>query len=152
MFTAAHTVGVSVISMSWGGAEFSGQTQDDSTYFVTPNGHTPITFIASAGDDGIYSHTDPTVIEPNYPASSPNILSVGGTALTVSGNNYVSETTWGSGTSSGSNGGGGGGISQYEAQPDYQLGKAVKSTTQRVYPGRVDAGRSGNRCTNLRLV
>jgi subtilase family serine protease len=43
---AASQPGVSVISMSWGGAEFGGENFYDST-FTTPNGHTGVTFLAS---------------------------------------------------------------------------------------------------------
>src|SRR5207302_1581685 len=41
--------GVSVVSMSYGGGEFAGETSYDSLY-TTPSGHNGITFIASTGD------------------------------------------------------------------------------------------------------
>ncbi len=87
----------SVVSMSWGLNEFSGETGYDS-YFTTPN----VTFVAAAGDSGA---------PPIYPATSPNVLAVGGTTLPADskGNALLSsETAWNSG---------GGGISQYEVQP-----------------------------------
>ena len=59
-----------------------------------------ITFLAATGDYGAYA-ANSTTITPQYPASSPNVVAVGGTTLTVSGNSYVSETGWGSGTNSG---------------------------------------------------
>ena len=59
--------------MSWGGGEFSSEKSYDS-YFTTPAGHTGVTFVASAGDDGA---------PVSYPAASPNVLSVGGTSLIV---------------------------------------------------------------------
>ena len=54
--------GVSTVSMSWGGsefesfsgAEFENQTQLDP-FFTTPPGHQGITFIAAAGDTGLYN-------------------------------------------------------------------------------------------------
>ena len=47
---ARNTPGVSVVSMSWGGAEFRGETAFDS-YFNTPGGHTGISFVVATGDD-----------------------------------------------------------------------------------------------------
>ena len=98
---ARNAAGVSVISMSWGSGEFFSETQYDQ-YFTTPSGHTPITFIASAGDSGA---------QAIWPAISSNVMSVGGTSLTLSGSNYVSESAWS---------GSGGGYSQYETEPSYQ--------------------------------
>ena len=144
--TAAKTSGVVAVSMSWSGAEYSGETGDDS-YFTTPSGHLGgsatmggtelaggVTFLAAAGDSGAYA-SNTTTISPQYPATSPNVVAVGGTTLNVSGNTWSSETTWGNGTSSGSAGGGGGGISAYESQPSYQKGVVSNySTTNRTYP------------------
>ena len=93
--------GVSVVSMSFGAGEFSGETSYDSI-FTTPAGHTGITFVASSGDS--------SAVE--YPSSSPNVLAVGGTTLNVtSTGTYVSETGWN---------GSGGGSSAYETEPTYQ--------------------------------
>jgi len=96
--------GVSVVSMSWGGSESSFPTSKDS-YFTTPAGHTPVTFVAAAGDSGA---------EAEWPASSPNVLAVGGTSLrTGSGGSYTSESAWS---------GSGGGFSRVYAVPTYQSG------------------------------
>ena len=46
---ATELPGVSVVSMSWGASEFSGETSYDSI-FTTPAGHNGITFVASSGD------------------------------------------------------------------------------------------------------
>ncbi len=55
--TAAATAGVSVVSNSWGTAEFAGETSDDAD-FTTPVGHPGVTFLASSGDaPGIRLHT-----------------------------------------------------------------------------------------------
>ena len=138
--TASHLTGVVAVSMSWGGGETGGEAGLDSTYFTSPAGHIGggglaggVTFLASSGDSGAFARGTST-ISPEYPTSSPNVVSVGGTRLTVNGNLYASESAWGSGTTSG-NGGGGGGISTQEPQPAYQNGTADPfSTTQRVYP------------------
>jgi hypothetical protein len=129
--TAAGYPGVSVISMSWGGPEDNTATTTDSI-FTTPAGHQGVTFLAASGDTGSYVPNTSTVAV-NYPAVSPNVLSVGGTNLVLnSDNSYKSETAWGSGTSSGTNGGSGGGISQYEPEPAYQ--DSVQSTGFRTVP------------------
>jgi hypothetical protein len=121
---ARGAAGVSVVSMSWGGSEFfswnggesSSQTNYDP-YFTTPSGHQGVTFIAAAGDSGAFSGVQ-------WPSSSPNVISVGGTTLTLDSNgNYVSESSW-SGTS--------GGYSQVESEPSYQ--ENVQTTGVRTTP------------------
>jgi subtilase family serine protease len=104
--TAAGIPDVSVVSMSWGSGEFSGETFYDSD-FTTPAGHQGVTFVASTGDQGSPG---------DYPAYSPNVLAVGGTSLYLSANgSYGSETAWS---------GSGGGTSGYETKPAYQDGVA----------------------------
>jgi hypothetical protein len=103
---ARSITSVSVISMSWGGSEFSSETAYDS-YFTTPSGHIGITFVAASGDDGAAGGAD-------YPAASPNVLSVGGTTLSLTNsNNISSETAWSDSE---------GGVSAYEPTPSYQSG------------------------------
>ncbi len=96
---------VSVVSMSWGDSEQSGELSDDSA-FTSRNGQ-GIAFVAAIGDSpGANVH---------YPAVSPNVLAVGGTSLsTNSTNNYGSESAW--------NNGGivAGGVSPIEPEPGYQ--------------------------------
>jgi hypothetical protein len=124
--TAASQPGVSVVSMSWGFAE--GQAvfaSDEATYdniFNVPG----VTFVASTGDYG--------AADPEYPAFSPNVVAVGGTSLTLKGDNsYNSETGWGYQSDSvGAFIGSGGGISLYEPEPAYQQG--VQSTGSRTSP------------------
>ena len=90
--------GASVVSMSFGGTEFSGETSYDFHFAV--NG---VTFTASSGDSG-------NGVE--FPAASPGVVAVGGTTLTTgTGGSYVSETAWS---------GSGGGQSTVEAEPLYQ--------------------------------
>ena len=98
---AASLPGVSVISNSWGLTEWSGETAYDSSTFVTPNGHTGVTFLTASNDNGANVYPSP----PNnpapsvgndgyYPATSPNVVSVGGTQLSVDSNAYAGETAW----------------------------------------------------------
>ena len=114
--TAANLAGVSVVSMSFGGGEFSSEASYDSV-FTTPAGHQGVTFVASTGDNGAPG---------GFPAYSSNVLAVGGTTLSVdSSGNYVSESGWS---------GSGGGISTYESQPSYQNGVVTQTTTKRAIP------------------
>jgi subtilase family serine protease len=110
---ARSASGVSTVSMSWGGSEFfswnsqgefSGQTQYDPI-FTTPSGHQGVTFVAAAGDSGSFSGV-------LWPASSPNVLAVGGTTLELTSSGaYGTEMTW-SGTT--------GGFSVIESEPSWQ--------------------------------
>src|SRR6266571_1843434 len=105
-YAVAH--GASVVSMSWGAGESAGITASDSHFAVSG-----VTFIASAGDNG-------EGVE--WPAASPNVVSVGGTSLHLdSSGNYSSESAWS---------GSGDGISLYEAKPSYQAGWQTPNNTQ----------------------
>ena len=111
--TARNLPGVTAVSMSFGGGELSSDV-GTGAIFTTPAGHSGVTFLASTGDTGSPG---------GFPAYSPNVVAVGGTNLTVSGNNYLSETGWS---------GSGGGQSLYESQPSYQSG--VQSSGKRQIP------------------
>jgi subtilase family serine protease len=115
---ASSYSGVKAVSMSWGGSEFSTETSYDS-YFTTPG----ITYFASSGDTG------GAVI---WPASSVNVVSVGGTTLTETGGVYT-ETGWSDS---------GGGVSAYEAVPAYQstLGYSYRATPDVSYNANPNTG------------
>jgi len=86
------------VSNSWGGSESSGESQYDSS-FAKPG----VSYFVSAGDAGLPAE---------YPSSSPNVISVGGTLLTfTTGGALASETGWTSG---------GGGCSAYEPATNAQ--------------------------------
>ncbi len=115
VWAASPASGASVVSLSYGPAEYSGETTRDMTDYEPRAG---VTIVACTQDLGAPG---------SYPAFSPNVVAVGGTTLYLnSDNSYLSETTWGLG---------GGGVSQYESQPAYQNGIATPfSATQRVTP------------------
>ncbi len=97
---------VVAISMSWAATEESSQTEYNS-YFTSDTG---AVFFAASGDDGAGAY---------WPASSSNVVAVGGTTLNFdSKGNIISETAW-SGSS--------GGESAYEIAPDYQIHYGVPS-------------------------
>ncbi len=107
--TASQVPGVSVVSMSWGYTESSGESSSDSTFLASG-----ITFIAASGDSGAIQ----------WPSTAPGVLSVGGTMLTLSGTGgYGSETGWNNS---------GGGVSAFETEPSFQ--KVVQSTGNRSTP------------------
>jgi subtilase family serine protease len=105
--------GATVVSMSWGGLEFVGETVLDSHFFA-PN----VSFVASSGDFG-------SQFGPLYPAASPYVLAVGGTTLNISDSlgTYAGETAWSSS---------GGGQSIGELEPAYQQNFPIRNNPNRV--------------------
>jgi subtilase family serine protease len=103
--------GVVVVSMSFGldggpGSYYEGQ---DNAVLHTPAGHGGVTFVASSGDNGVFT----------FPAGSPTVLGVGGTLLQLNNDNTIaSETAWS---------GSGGGVDPYEATPSYQSGLGLSN-------------------------
>ncbi len=106
---ACGVTGVVVVSMSWGQGEFSGESSYDSNFV-----HAGVTFVAASGDSGS---------PPIYPAISPDVVSVGGTSLSVDSNgNRTSET---GATFSGGGISGYGQSGTFESQPSYQSSYAI---------------------------
>jgi subtilase family serine protease len=96
----AASSGAKVVSMSFGSSEFSGEKTYD-THFNKAG----ITFLAATGDNG-------GGVE--WPSSSPYVIAVGGTTLTLTSTGARStETAWS---------GSAGGKSVYEALPAFQSG------------------------------
>jgi subtilase family serine protease len=97
---AAVNAGATVVSMSWGGGEWSSMSSYDNHF-----NRAGVTFTASSGDGGSGME---------WPAASPYVLAVGGTTLLLdSSNNRSSETAWS---------GSGGGTSSYYLEPSFQSG------------------------------
>jgi subtilase family serine protease len=108
---AAVAAGASVVSMSWGGTEWSTESAYDF-HFNKAN----VTFVASSGDNGELA----SLPEVDWPAVSPYVVGVGGTSLylDVNGNRIAgpsgpSETAWSSS---------GGGLSSDYSLPLWQAG------------------------------
>ncbi len=113
-YYAGHTLQAPVVSMSWGGTEFSYEREFD---YIFENPGT--VFIASGGDAG--SGTE-------YPATSPNVVAVGGTSLYL--NNGTGALKWPEVAWEDS----GGGPSQFEAKPHYQTAFGIPGTARRSIP------------------
>jgi subtilase family serine protease len=103
------------VSNSWGAGEFSSESFYDS-HFVRSG----VSFFVSSGDNGTPAE---------YPSSSPNVISVGGTTLNNIGSPSFSETGWSSS---------GGGCSRFEkatsAQANFSQYTQVKCRGKRGTP------------------
>ncbi len=95
----AVSMGATVVSMSWDQTGIS--AADNSHFDVSTAG-----FVSGSGDFGCPDNTGQV-----YPSGSADVLSVGGTALTISGSTS-SQTTWQSS---------GGYANSQEPRPGYQL-------------------------------
>lgn len=115
------------VSNSWGGSEFSDETQLDQ-YFVYPN----VVFFAASGDD-------PGTI---YPSTSPNVIAAGGTttARNPDTGDFLYELPWDVA---------GGGVSEYEPRPHYQ-DRIAREVGQ--YRGVPDLSFDSNPVTGLWVI
>ena len=105
----AVALGANAVSNSYGtSGEPVGETSLD-VYFNHPG----VVITASSGDCGYNSHLSPCAASsPEYPASSPWVVSVGGTSLQTAGNSRGwTESAWS---------GAGSGCSLYEVKPYWQ--------------------------------
>jgi subtilase family serine protease len=108
-YASAHAT---YVSNSWGGSESSSEAGWDS-HFTTAG----VSYFVSSGDVGLPAQ---------YPSSSPNVISVGGTTLTFNANGSLnSETGWSSG---------GGGCSVYESATSAQSAFESLCGTKRATP------------------
>jgi subtilase family serine protease len=96
---AKNRADVVSVSMSWGGPEFSDEVSLEN-HFISKTG---AQFFASSGDNGA---------GVSWPASSANVIAVGGSTLIFDSNkNFTKELAWS---------GSGGGVSNYISEPDFQ--------------------------------
>src|SRR4051812_46633131 len=133
MKEASQLPGVSVVTLSYGVPEYGVSGSGLNQHSLDANFTTPgVTFLAASGDSGIYGNGGNRVAA-DYPAASPNIVSVGGTSIVIDsagdypGTGTAGEVAWDYGTQSGSRGGGGGGLSTVEPEPAWQNGVVPSS-------------------------
>jgi pseudomonalisin len=99
------------------------------------------TFSVSSGDEGAYEcnnrgYPDGSTYSISWPASSPNVIAVGGTTLYTSSGSWAGETVWNEGLDgNGKLWASTGGISQVESLPSWQSSLAVSpAPTGRAVP------------------
>lgn len=89
------------------------------------------TFSVSSGDEGVYEcnyrgYPDGRTYSLSWPASSPNVIAVGGTTLLTSGGKWANETVWNEGLDgNGKLWASTGGISAVEDRPSWQNALSV---------------------------
>ncbi len=89
---ARQQPGVVAVSLSWGGDPNIPETNNDSI-LTTPRRHIGgaglrggVTFVTGSGDNGPVA---------SWPANSPNVVTVGGTSLSIdTTGNWLNETAW----------------------------------------------------------
>jgi len=105
----AKSLKPAAITNSYGGSEFSSESQANSYY--SASGSTATAMTAATGDSGY---------GVEYPAASPGLTAVGGTSLTYYGSGstlvWNRQTVWSNSTNQGA----GSGCSAYEAMPAWQ--------------------------------
>ena len=96
----------SVLSISWGGPESSWTQTAINAIDTTCQSAAAlgISITVASGDNGSSDGTSTNAVD--FPASSPHVLACGGTALTVSGGQRISEVVWNDQPQGGASGGG----------------------------------------------
>lgn len=118
----------SAISISWGAAESEWTPQALNAFNAAFHDAAllGISVCAASGDNGSTDGEPDGASHVDFPASSPWVLSCGGTRLVTANGAIVSETVWNDGTSGGATGGG---VSAHFSLPAYQAGLAVPAPT-----------------------
>ena len=114
---------VSVLLIGWGQPENQWARSDllpvnEALHAAVTSG---ITVVVAAGDDGVAELQHDQARHVDFPASSPWVLAVGGTALKATHGEINSETAWGNGKDRATGGGAtGGGVSTLFDPPAWQ--------------------------------
>jgi kumamolisin len=133
----------SVLSVSWGLAEdspeWSEAALEEINKLLEAAAHLGITVCAASGDDGSGDQIEDGGFHVNFPASSPFVLSVGGTMLEENGEGEDEEVVWRQppGRRNGGGGATGGGVSVHFGRPAWQQTVSVISLNQSSIQGRV---------------
>lgn len=129
----------SVLSISWGFAEiedagtvtFTPQVMEDINRTLKEAAMLGVTVIVAAGDDGSIDGVLDGNVHVDFPASSPFVLSCGGTTLFTRNGRITDEVVWSDGIRDDSNldrqphGSTGGGVSEHFPLPSWQTGAAL---------------------------
>jgi kumamolisin len=129
--TAVHdsTNNPSVISISWGGPESSWTTQSINALDAACQSAAAlgITITVAAGDSGSTDGVTDDANHVDFPASSPHVLSCGGTKLLGSNSTITSEVVWNE--LAANEGATGGGVSNVFPLPSWQANANVPAPT-----------------------
>ena len=112
----------SILLITWGSPEFSSMWDDTSlkqmnAVLETAANHN-ITVVVASGDNGARDAATENRLQVSFPASSPWVLSVGGTQLMNGGNSGEAEAVWNHWSSN--LGASGGGVSEVFDRPKWQ--------------------------------
>jgi Pro-kumamolisin, activation domain/Subtilase family len=126
---ASHAA--NIVSISYGLCEpddNSGDVRNDDSALLAAAAAGISVFVAS-GDDGAYACQDVSAsdhrLAVSYPASSPYVISVGGTSVAAAGGGrYLGEDAW---EDTLSQAGSGGGLSRFFRRPNWQVGPGVQN-------------------------
>ena len=134
----------SVISISWGGPEdsWTEQARNAMNAALQDAATVGVTVTVAAGDNGSSDGVSDGKLHVDFPASSPYVLSCGGTKLVGSGSNISSETVWNE--IANKEGATGGGISIFFDKPPYQASTKVPANPQTNFAGRGVPDVAGN--------
>ena len=141
---AIHDTGNSpgVLSASWGYAEdadiWSAAAMTQVNQSLKDAAYLGITVCVAAGDDGSSDAVEDGHAHVDFPASSPYVLSVGGTTITSRDGKLV-DVAWkeGDGLRADSGGSTGGGVSAVFPRPDWQRSIPIVSVNPGSIAGRV---------------
>lgn len=135
--TAVHdqTNHPNVISISWGGAEPTWTSQAIESYDQAFQDAVTLGVMVctASGDDGSNDGQTDGQAHVDFPSSSPNVLSCGGTTLGSSNGTIQDETVWNEGSG---NGASGGGVSEVFPLPAYQQSAKVPVSVNTGFAGR----------------
>lgn len=131
------------ISNSWGGA---GSCSSSMLSDLTTANNNHVTILASAGDSLRWGQG--TSQTSQSPADCQNVLTVGGTGLSIDGSgNYLGESAWGTTSGCGS-GGTGGGYVTGTPEPSYQSSVSINDQGYNLL-GKPDVSADANPCTGV---
>jgi kumamolisin len=118
----------SIISISWGSPEdqWTSQAIDAFNAAFHDAALLGITICAAAGDNGSSDGDSDGRNHVDFPASSPWVLSCGGTRLVAVANEIQQEIVWNDGTNGGATGGG---VSAHFSRPAYQSSLHIPKPT-----------------------
>jgi kumamolisin len=120
----------SIVSISWGGPESTWTSQALTAYdqAFEDAAALGVTVCCASGDSGSSDGVSDGSAHVDFPASSPYVLSCGGTRITSAGGSLSSEAAWNDGASGGATGGG---VSDVFPLPAYQASAKVPVSVNR---------------------